>query len=129
MRVAAHDEDGARRRNEVRVPGSAAAAEGSVSAAELSTAHHALSGSGRPLNRRSPFSIGMSAAAEVAVTGGAAKMIITVRAVLVLIGLALFLAIGLEPAVSVLSRHKCPHWAGVNRPGFRAHLNLCERPG
>jgi predicted PurR-regulated permease PerM len=40
-------------------------------------------------------------------------MIITVRDVLVLIGLALFLAIGLEPAVSVLARHKVPRWAAV----------------
>jgi predicted PurR-regulated permease PerM len=121
---AAHDEDEARRSNgasgvkpgegdQVLVPGSPTAAEGSVSAAELSTAQHALGGSGRPLNRRSPFFIGMSAAAGVAVTVGVVEMIITVRDVLVLIGLALFLAIGLEPAVSVLSRHKFPRWAAV----------------
>jgi predicted PurR-regulated permease PerM len=67
----------------------------------------------RPLNRRSPFFIGMSAAAGVAVTVGAVEMIITVRDVLVLIGLALFLAIGLEPAVSFLTRHKFPRWAAV----------------
>jgi predicted PurR-regulated permease PerM len=40
-------------------------------------------------------------------------MVITVRDVLVLIGLALFLAIGLEPAVSVLARHKFPRWSAV----------------
>jgi predicted PurR-regulated permease PerM len=40
-------------------------------------------------------------------------MIITVRDVLVLIGLALFLAIGLEPAVSIMARHKVPRWAAV----------------
>lgn len=40
-------------------------------------------------------------------------MIITARAVLVLIGLALFLAIGLEPAVSVLTRRWLPRWAAV----------------
>ena len=33
--------------------------------------------------------------------------------VLVLIGLALFLAIGLEPAVSLLARRKVPRWAAV----------------
>jgi predicted PurR-regulated permease PerM len=55
----------------------------------------------------------MSAAAGVAVTAGLVEMIITARAVLVLIGLALFLAIGLEPAVSVLTRHWLPRWAAV----------------
>lgn len=74
---------------------------------------HTLAPLGRPLNRRSPFFIGLSGAAGVAVTLGVVEMIITVRDVLVLIGLALFLAIGLEPAVSVLSRHKFPRWAAV----------------
>jgi predicted PurR-regulated permease PerM len=55
----------------------------------------------------------MSAAAGVAVTVGLVEMIITARAVLVLIGLALFLAIGLEPAVSVLTRRWLPRWAAV----------------
>lgn len=82
-------------------------------AAQLSTAQHVFGRPGRPLNRRSPFMIGMSAAAGVAVTVGMVQMVIAVRDVLVLIGLALFLAIGLEPAVSVLARHKLPRWAAV----------------
>lgn len=44
---------------------------------------------------------------------GMVEMIVTVRDVLVLIGLALFLAIGLEPAVSLLARRKVPRWAAV----------------
>lgn len=44
---------------------------------------------------------------------GIVGMVITVRDVLVLIGLALFLAIGLEPAVSLLTRRKVPRWAAV----------------
>lgn len=40
----------------------------------------------------------------VAVTVGLVEMIVTVRDVLVLIGLALFLAVGLEQAVSFLAR-------------------------
>jgi predicted PurR-regulated permease PerM len=93
-------------------------AEGPVATAEataarISTAQHALGQPGRPLNRRSPFFVGMSAAAGVAVMSGMVGMIITVRDVLVLIGLALFFAIGLEPAVSVLARHKFPRWAAV----------------
>jgi predicted PurR-regulated permease PerM len=55
----------------------------------------------------------MSAAAGVAVTAGLVIMIITARGMLVLIGLALFLAIGLEPAVSVLARRWLPRWAAV----------------
>jgi predicted PurR-regulated permease PerM len=55
----------------------------------------------------------MSAAAGVALTAGLVVMIITARGVLVLIGLALFLALGLEPAVSVLARRWLPRWAAV----------------
>ncbi|MDQ3904370.1 MAG: AI-2E family transporter [Actinomycetota bacterium] len=82
-------------------------------AAQMSTAEHALGRPGRPVNRRSPFFIGMSATAGVAVMAGLVEMIVTVRDVLVLIGLALFLAIGLEPAVSAMSRRKIPRWAAV----------------
>ncbi len=44
---------------------------------------------------------------------GVVEMIVTVRDILVLIGLALFLAIGLEPAVSAMTRRKLPRWAAV----------------
>ncbi|MDQ2883416.1 MAG: AI-2E family transporter [Actinomycetota bacterium] len=82
-------------------------------AAQISTREHDLGRPGKPLDRRSPFIIGMSAAAGVAVTIGVVGMIVTVRDVLLLIGVALFVAIGLEPAVSVLARHKLPRWAAV----------------
>lgn len=88
-----------------------AAAE--AAAAQISTPEHALGRPGRPLDRRSPFFIGMSATAGVAVMVGLVDMVITVRDVLVLIGLALFLAIGLEPAVSFLARHKFPRFSAV----------------
>jgi predicted PurR-regulated permease PerM len=91
--------------------GPVAAAE--AVAAQMSTPKHALGRPGRPINRRSPFFIGMSATAGVAVMVGVIEMIITVRDMLVLIGLALFLAIGLEPAVSMMARHKIPRWAAV----------------
>jgi predicted PurR-regulated permease PerM len=68
---------------------------------------------GRPLNRRSPFFIGMAAAAGVAVTYGLAELVIRARSVLVLIGLALFIAAGLEPAVAWLTRLRLPRWAAV----------------
>ena len=68
---------------------------------------------GRPLDRRSPFFIGMMAAAGVAVTYGVVELLIRARGVLVLIGLALFLAAGLDPAVSWLARHRLPRWTAV----------------
>jgi predicted PurR-regulated permease PerM len=68
---------------------------------------------GRPLDKRSPFFIGMAAAAGVAVTYGLAELIIRARGVLILIGLALFIAAGLDPVVSWLTRHRVPRWAAV----------------
>ncbi len=68
---------------------------------------------GRPMNRRSPFFIGMAAAAGVAVTYGLVELVIRARAVLVLIGLALFIAAGLDPAVSWLTRRRLPRWSAV----------------
>ena len=68
---------------------------------------------GRPVNRRSPFFIGMSAAAGVAVTYGLGELIIRARSVLILIGLALFIAAGLDPAVTWLTRRRMPRWAAV----------------
>ncbi len=68
---------------------------------------------GRPMNRRSPFFVGMAAAAGVAVTYGLAELVIRARSVLVLIGLALFIAAGLDPAVSWLTRRRLPRWSAV----------------
>jgi predicted PurR-regulated permease PerM len=68
---------------------------------------------GRPLDRRSPFFIGMMAAAGVAVTYGLAELVIRARSVLVLIGLALFIAAGLDPAVRWLTRRRLPRWTAV----------------
>jgi predicted PurR-regulated permease PerM len=68
---------------------------------------------GRPLDRRSPFFIGMSAAAGVVVTIGLAELIIHARSVLVLIGLALFIAAGLDPAVAWLTSRGVRRWLAV----------------
>ena len=68
---------------------------------------------GRPLDRRSPFFVGMAAAAGVAVTIAGVEILIRARSVLVLIGLALFLAAGLDPVVTWLSRKGLPRWAAV----------------
>src|SRR5580698_1067048 len=68
---------------------------------------------GKPLDRRSPFLIGMTAAAGVAVTYGVVELVIRARSVLVLIGLALFIAAGLDPAVTWLTRRRLPRPAAV----------------
>jgi predicted PurR-regulated permease PerM len=82
-------------------------------AAALAEETGGLGSPGRPLNRRSPFYIGIAATAGVAVTFGLVELLIKARSVLVLIGLALFIAAGLDPAVSWLQRHGLRRWQAV----------------
>ena len=84
-----------------------------VEAAELQQDEAVFGAPGRPMNRRSPFSIGLFGAAGVGVAYLLARMLIDASSVLVLIGLALFLAIGLDPAVQWLTRRRLPRWAAV----------------
>jgi predicted PurR-regulated permease PerM len=63
---------------------------------------------GPPVNRRSPFMIGLLAAAGVAVTYGLVQLMVVSAGILALIGLSLFLAVGLEPAVAGLTRCRLP---------------------
>jgi predicted PurR-regulated permease PerM len=74
---------------------------------------HGLGRPGRPVDRRSPFFIGMTAAAGVAVTYGVVEILLRARSVLVLIGVALFIAAGLDPVVSWLTRRRLPRKAAV----------------
>jgi predicted PurR-regulated permease PerM len=90
-----------------------AIAEAEAAAQELKSDEQPLGPPGRPVNRRSPFMVGMIGAAGVAVTYVLAQLIISTRDVLVLIGLAFFLAVGLEPAVSWLARRRWPRRAAV----------------
>ena len=68
---------------------------------------------GRPMNRRSAFYIGMTGAAGVAVTYGVVELIARSRSILIIIGLGLFIAVGLDPLVSWLTRRGVPRWAAV----------------
>jgi predicted PurR-regulated permease PerM len=61
---------------------------------------------GRAMDRRSPFFIGMTAAAGVAVTYGVVVLLLHARSVLILIGLALFIAASLDPAVAWITRFR-----------------------
>jgi predicted PurR-regulated permease PerM len=86
-----------------------AAADQLLEAAENAAAAERTPGAplgrpGRPLNRRSPFIVGLLGAAGVAVTYGLVQLLMASSEVLVLLGLALFLAVGLEPAVRFLNR-------------------------
>ncbi len=67
----------------------------------------------RGLDGRSPFIIGLTGAAGVAIMVLLADVVITAKNTLVLIGLALFIAIGLDPAVTWLVHRRLPRWAAV----------------
>ena len=60
---------------------------------------------GRPFDRRAPFFVGLMGALGVAVAYVIAIGIGDIASVLVLIWLALFIAIGLNPIVALLVRH------------------------
>ena len=88
-------------------------AEAEVRAAEMSSDEQPLGALGPRFNRRSPFYIGLAASAGVAVTYGAVEALVALSSVLVLIGVAFFLALGLEPAVSWFVNRKLPRWAAT----------------
>jgi predicted PurR-regulated permease PerM len=79
--------------------------EEAVRAAAEASEDGSLGKPGRPLNHRSPFFVGLAATAGVAVTIGLLEIVIHARSMLILIGLALFVAAGLDPGVSWLTRH------------------------
>jgi predicted PurR-regulated permease PerM len=87
------------------------AAESEASA--LSRDKPELGTPGPPLNRRSPYIVGMLGAAGVATTYVLLQLLLRAGGVLALIVLALLLAIGLDPAVQWLIRTGLPRWAAV----------------
>jgi len=93
-------------------------AEGPVAAAEEAAAR--MRSGGRPFGPRgqrfdwsSPFFLGLAASAGVAVTYGVIRLLGSASTALALVGAALFFALGLEPAVSLLVNRKMPRWAAV----------------
>ncbi|MBY8862227.1 AI-2E family transporter [Nocardia sp. CA2R105] len=84
-----------------------------AAAARASTPAHPLGRPGRLFDRRSPFLVGMTGAAGVAVTYALIQAILAAGQALTLIVVAFFLAVGLEPAVSLLVRRRLPRWAAV----------------
>jgi predicted PurR-regulated permease PerM len=88
-------------------------AEAEALAAEMSSEEQPLGELGRRFNRRSPFFIGLAASAGVAVTYGVLQLLVSMSSMLVLIGVAFFLALGLEPAASWFVHRKLPRWAAT----------------
>ncbi|WP_234707967.1 AI-2E family transporter [Mycobacteroides immunogenum] len=88
-------------------------AEAERRAAQIRSDEHPLGRRGTTWNRHAPFYVGLTASVGVAVTYGAVQLLGAMSSVLTLIGLAMFLALGLEPAVSWLVIHKFPRWAAV----------------
>ncbi|HET9892637.1 MAG TPA: AI-2E family transporter [Mycobacterium sp.] len=82
-------------------------------AAQLSTPEQPVGPPGRRFNWHSPFFVGLTASAGVAVTYVALRGLAATSSMLILIGVAFFLALGLEPAVSWLVGKKVPRWAAV----------------
>ncbi|RIJ78269.1 AI-2E family transporter [Nakamurella silvestris] len=95
------------------VPGGGSIDEAEVIATEIAEDATPLGRLGPRFNWRSPFFVGMAATAGVAVTIGVIELLRASTGVLILIGLALFLAVGMEPAVAWLVAHRFPRWLGV----------------
>jgi predicted PurR-regulated permease PerM len=82
-------------------------------AAQMRSRKHPLGPRGRRFDRGSTFYLGLMASAGVAVTYAAVRVLGSASSALVLIGVAFFLALGLEPAISRLVNRKVPRWAAV----------------
>jgi predicted PurR-regulated permease PerM len=88
-------------------------AEAELVAAQMRSDEHPLGPRGQRFDRGSPFYVGLVASAGVAVTYGAVRVLGSMSSVLVLIGVAFFFALGLEPAASWLVNRRLPRWAAV----------------
>ncbi len=77
------------------------------------SAEHGFGQPGQPFNRDSPFFIGVVGALGVVVAVALAWLVVEMGEVLVLLGLALFIAVGLDPAVHWLHHRRVPRWVAV----------------
>jgi predicted PurR-regulated permease PerM len=98
---------------EERRPGDEPIREALQTAAQVAEKTGGLGTPGRPVNWRSPFMIGLTGAFGVAVAYGLIEVVSRARSVLIIVGLALFIAVGLDPIVGWLVRHRMPRWAAV----------------
>ena len=96
-----------------RTPGGGARRRGGTARGGTKIPGQPLGSLGRRFDRRSPFYVGLVASAGVAVTYGAVRVLESVSSILLLIGVAFFLALGLEPAASWFVNRKLPRWAAT----------------
>ncbi len=95
-------------------------AEAEAVAAQISTDEQPMGTLGRRFNRKSPFFIGMTAAAGVAVTYASIQLLLLAGNVMILIGLALFF--GRRDGTGRLLAREAPVAAvGRRRPDAAAH--------
>ncbi|HEX3511443.1 MAG TPA: AI-2E family transporter [Solirubrobacteraceae bacterium] len=78
------------------------------------TTETAFGEAGVPFDRSSPFLIGFTAALGVALAVALCWTFVAAGQVLVLLGLAFFIAVGLDPLVLWLYRRGLPRWASVS---------------
>jgi predicted PurR-regulated permease PerM len=79
----------------------------------LDESDDSLGALGHPFNHRSPFFIGLNAAFGVAVAYLVVRGIADITTVIVVIGLALFIAIGLNPVIEFLVSRGLRRWIAV----------------
>jgi predicted PurR-regulated permease PerM len=80
---------------------------------ELDESDDSLGALGRPFDHRAPFFVGLNAALGVAVAYVIVRGIADITTVLVIIGLALFIAIGLNPVIELLMNRGLRRWIAV----------------
>jgi predicted PurR-regulated permease PerM len=80
---------------------------------ELAETDESLGVLGRPFDRRTPFFVGLTGALGVAVAYVIARGIADITTVLVIVGLALFIAIGLNPVINFFVHHSRSRGVGV----------------
>jgi predicted PurR-regulated permease PerM len=80
---------------------------------ELSETDESLGTLGRPLDRRNPFFIGLTGALGVGVAYLIFRGLSDVASVLVIVGVALFIAIGLNPIIELLVSRSVPRGVAV----------------
>ncbi len=87
---------------------------GETAAAEAGASEgRAFGRAGLPFNRRSPFIIGFLGSLGAALAFVVFWFAMSTAQVLTLLGLAFFVAVGLDPAVTWLARRLMPRWAAV----------------
>ncbi len=80
---------------------------------ELDESDDSLGALGRPFDHRAPFFVGLNAALGVAVAYVIVRGIADITTVLVIIGLALFIAIGFNPVIELLMNRGLRRWIAV----------------